>query len=235
MLFFGNGIVCAKALLLSFVYACAISYGLSLFGRLGKVLFVLLAFTSGIVLYFSLMYGFAQNKEMFALLWNTNPHEALGVFSPKLLLFAGGGGILGGLAARSMPEERPGLRHGAELIALVVICAMARPLLPVELKGRHPMPLGYLSHFGHAVKQQWRMRDMIAARKELPGPVEREAGRGAAPCMSFLPLANPCGLIIWGFTDTVGIQLRALKSCLCSSLKDVTAQGQEQRSPLPGC
>ena len=177
MLFFGNGIVCAKALLLSFVYACAISYGLSLFGRLGKVLFVLLAFTSGIVLYFSLMYGFAQNKEMFALLWNTNPHEALGVFSPKLLLFAGGGGILGGLAARSMPEERPGLRHGAELIALVVICAMARPLLPVELKGRHPMPLGYLSHFGHAVKQQWRMRDMIAARKELPGPVEREAGR----------------------------------------------------------
>ena len=47
----------------------------------------------------------------------------------------------------------------------------------MELKGRHPMPLGYLSHFGHAVKQQWRMRDMIAARKELPGPVEREAGR----------------------------------------------------------
>ena len=45
------------------------------------------------------------------------------------------------------------------------------------MKGRHPMPLGYLSHFGHAVKQQWRMRDMIAARKELPGPVEREAGR----------------------------------------------------------
>ena len=77
MLLFGNGSVCAKALLLSFVYACAISYGLSLFGRLGKVLFVLLAFTSGIVLYFSLMYGFAQNKEMFALLWNTNPHEAL--------------------------------------------------------------------------------------------------------------------------------------------------------------
>lgn len=189
MLFFGNGIVCAKAVLLSFVYACAISYGLSLIGRMGRVLLVFLAVTSGIVLYFSLMYGFVQNKEMFALLWNTNPHEALGVFSPKILLFAGGGGLSGWLAARNMPEGRPVLRDAAELTALIAICVMVRPLLPVELKGRHPMPLGYLSHFGHAAKQQWRMRDMIAARKGLPGSVQRKAGE-ADPLYVILALGE---------------------------------------------
>lgn len=189
MLFASNNLVCAKAVMLSFVYAVTLLYGLTLLRTPGKVLLIFLFATSGIVLYFSLTYGLTQSKDMFALLWNTNLHETMGVLSPKLAAFAVTALALGGLAALTMPGRAPGLRQVAGLAVLAALCGLFKPILPVEIKGRHPMPLGYLSHFGHAAKQQWRMQRMIAGRAPLPGPVAR-ATREKSPLYVVLALGE---------------------------------------------
>ena len=165
-----------KSIILSFIYAFTMYYGLSMCKYIGKILIFIISITSSIVLYFSITYGVVQNKDMFALIWNTNTHEIMGVFSPQLLLYLAAGMVLGIFSSHFMPKQRPRLLHIGFFLSLLALCAILKPILPVELKGRHPMPFGYLSHFGHAVKQQLRMRNMIAARAPLPGPVERGAG-----------------------------------------------------------
>jgi len=175
MLFPEHSSIVYKAAFISFVYGLAMFYGFTLIKRAGTILIPVIFITSSLVFYFSQTYGYAQNKEMFALLLETNLHEATGVLSPTIFLFLAGSIFFSWLAVRTIPASSG---TGTSLIVRVVTfcllcfcCALAKPLLPVEIKGKHPMPFGYLSHFGHAVKQKWRMEEMIANKKELPGPV----------------------------------------------------------------
>ncbi|WP_298067474.1 phosphoethanolamine transferase [uncultured Mailhella sp.] len=152
-------------------------YLLCLLGKIGKIFEVIIFISSAIVLYFSLSFNYVQTKDMFALLWLTNVHEAMGVFSPVLFVYLAAGTVLTYLALRTFPKKTA-LASWAGLLILCLLCGAAKQFQPVELKGRHPMPAGYLSHFGHSVKQQWRMKDMFALRTELPGNVvyRREGG-----------------------------------------------------------
>lgn len=178
----------ARAMTLSLVYALAVFSVLSLLGRLGKALLVFVCLTSAVVLYFSLTFGYAQSKDMFALVWNTNMHEAMGVLSPMLIVYTAAGALFAYAAVRRFPP-RPSLRSLTMVLVFALLCVGAKNLQPYEMKGRHPMPAGYLSHFGHAVKQQWRMKKLIASRTELPGPVvcERE---GREPVIVVLALGE---------------------------------------------
>ncbi len=188
MLFQHQPEVFARAMILSLVYALAIFYLLSLLGRLGKVLLALVFLSSAVVLYFSLSYGYAQSKDMFALVWNTNLHEAMGVFSPMLFVYAAAGALFTYLAIRRFPGK-PTLKSLTPLLVFAALCAGAKHIQPYEMKGRHPMPAGYLSHFGHSVKQQWRMKKLIEARADLPGPVVCERN-GRKPMIVVLALGE---------------------------------------------
>ena len=75
-----------KSIILSFIYAFTMYYGLSMCKYIGKILIFIISITSSIVLYFSITYGVVQNKDMFALIWNTNTHEIMGVFSPATFI-----------------------------------------------------------------------------------------------------------------------------------------------------
>lgn len=65
---------------------------------------------------------------------------------------------------------------------------IAKQFQPVEMKGRHPMPVGFLSHFAHSIKQQWRMKDMFDKRAELSGDVIYQ--HGDAPFLIVLALGE---------------------------------------------
>ncbi len=189
ILFPENGTIIIKASLLSFIYGVTMFYGCTLIRRAAPFLLTSIFLTSSIVFYFSSTYGYAQNKDMFALLFATNFHEALGVLSPTILLFAGLSIFASWLAVKTLPHHKYILRKLFFFCILCACCALAKPLLPVEIKGRHPMPFGYLSHFGHAVKQQWRMEKMIANKKPLPGTVEYEK-RSSNPLYIVLALGE---------------------------------------------
>ena len=173
MLFSHNESVLTKAIIISFVYSITICYAFCLLGRLGKFLEGFVLISSSAVLYFSLSFGYVQSKDMFALLWNTNVHEAMGVFSPMLLLALAAGTLCTILALKKFPPKAT-IHSWGMLLVFIGACIAAKEIQPVEMKGRHPMPAGYLSHFGHSVKQQWRMKDMFKNRTELPGTVTYE-------------------------------------------------------------
>ena len=100
-----------KSIILSFIYVFTMYYGLSMCKYIGKILIFIISITSSIVLYFSITYGVVQNKDMFALIWNTNTHEIMGVFSPQLLLYLAAGIVLGIFSSHFMPKQRPRLLH----------------------------------------------------------------------------------------------------------------------------
>ncbi len=170
MLFKNEDLLILKAIIISLIYSITIFYGFCLLGKLGKFLEGFVLISSSIVLYFSLSFGYVQSKDMFALLWNTNIHEAMGVVSPFLLLSLAFGTFCTILALKKFPP-RATLFSWGMLLVFIGACVAAKEFQPVEMKGKHPMPAGYLSHFGHSVKQQWRMKDMFENRTELPGAV----------------------------------------------------------------
>ena len=189
MLFPEKHAVLIKASLLSFIYGTAMFYGFTLFKRVSAFFISVIFLTSSLVFYFSLTYGYAQNKDMFALMLATNVHEAVGVFSPVILLFAALSLAASWFAVKTLPTYGHLRRRLCVFCLLSLCCVLAKPLLPVEIKGKHPMPFGYLSHFGHAVKQQWRMGAMIEAKIPLQGPVTYER-RTADPLYIVLALGE---------------------------------------------
>jgi len=168
MLFPDKGVIFVKAIILSFVYSITIFYALCLLGKLGEILEAIVFLSSSIVVYFSLSFSYVQSKDMFALLWGTNVHEIMGVFSPMLFLYFAIGMICTILALKYFPRKNSACSWGM-LLVFGLLCIAAKEFQPVEMKGKHPMPVGYLSHFGHSVKQQWRMRNMFEDRTNLPG------------------------------------------------------------------
>lgn len=229
MLFPENNTLIAKASLISFIYALAMFYGFTLIKKLSRVLIPIIFITSALVFYFSLTFGYAQNKEMFSLLLATNIHEAAGVFSPSILLFTVAAVVLSYLAVRSIPSGFSLKINVAIFCLLGLACVWAKPLLPVEIKGKHPMPFGYLSHFGHAVKQHWRMEEMIANKKPLPGPVTYEK-RSERPLYVVLSLGESLRadhLGIYGYereTTPFARQLPLLKFQTCYSAGSGTTE-----------
>lgn len=174
MLFPENNVILAKASLISFIYILTLFYSFTLIKRISSILIPAIFITSSLVFYFSMTYGYAQNKEMFFLLLGTNIHEAVGVLSPTILLYLLASVAASCFAIKTLPTHGRLWHKLVILCILCVSCAFAKPLLPVEIKGKHPMPFGYLSHFGHAIKQQWRMNDMIERKIPLQGPVVYE-------------------------------------------------------------
>ncbi len=212
MLFPENHAVLIKASLLSFIYGITMFYGIILIRIVSHIFITLIFFTSSVVFYFSLTYGYAQNKDMFALLLETNLHEAAGVFSPDILLFTGLSLLASWFAVKTLPLQENFKRRLSIFCALCLCCALFKPMLPVEIKGKHPMPFGYLSHFGHAVKQQWRMGAMIEAKIPLQGPVTYEK-RSDSPLYIVLALGESLRadhLGIYGYTRETTPNARTL-------------------------
>lgn len=160
-------------LLLSLVYALTLLHTVLYFRWIGRLVLPLLFVTSAVILSFSLAYGYVQNREMFHLLFNTNIPEIRGVFSPKVLLYAGFG-LFAAVAAILLREkmERPSpIWFLGVLAVLLVVWFGLRAVSPRAIKGKEPMPLSYLTHFSLAMKQHLIMDRMMEERASIRTPV----------------------------------------------------------------
>lgn len=166
-------------LLLSLVYSLTLLHTVLYFRWIGRLVLPLLFVTSAVILYFSLAYGYVQNREMFNLLFNTNIPEIRGVFSPKVLLYAGFGlfAAVAALLLRKKMERPSPLWFLGVLAVLLGVWFGLRAVSPRAIKGKEPMPLSYLTHFSLAVKQHLLMDRMMEERVPLPGTVEYTPGK----------------------------------------------------------